>query len=85
MTKKNRMEYQKKHVKEFETLVDQIHWRYVKKHNCEDDVPAPELSEGRIYPHEFLFLLSNAWDLFDAMSAMCKELPQLDRETETFL
>ena len=74
MKKKNRLEYQKKERKEFETLVDEIHWRYVKKHNCPEITP-PELSEGRIYPHEFLFLLSNGWDLFDAIHAMCKELP----------
>ena len=79
MKKKNRLEYQQKHRKEFETLVDEIHWRYVKKHKC-SKIDAPELSEGRIYPHEFLFLMSNAWDLADAMLQMCKELPQLDIE-----
>ena len=65
-------------------LVDEIHWRYVRKNKCEE-IKAPELSDGRIYPHEFLFLMSNGWDLLDAMLKMCKEMPQLDREQETFL
>jgi hypothetical protein len=59
--------------------VEEVHYRWVIKHNREDIQP-PELSEGRIYPHEFLFLLSNAWDLLDAIKKMCKEMPQMDRE-----
>ena len=84
MKSRGRLEYQQRHRREFENLVDEIHWRYATKNNCEEIKP-PELSEGRIYPHEFLFLMSNAWDLLDAMIKMCKEMPQLDREQETFL
>jgi hypothetical protein len=34
MKKKNRLESQQKHRKEFETLMDEVHWRYIKKNNC---------------------------------------------------
>lgn len=64
MERMKKFEYQQPHRVEFEKMVSDIHNSYVKNpdNKC-GDIAEPEKSHKRIYPHEFLFLMYNSWDL----------------------
>jgi len=87
MMEMNKFEYQQPHRIEFERMVSDIHNAYVSNpdNKC-GDIGAPEKSFKRMYPHEFLFLMYNSWDLLESLQRMIdKEMPKMNRRVQTFL